>query len=131
MYARQVALLATPIGMVRLAGSAEHLGSITILDAHDGTEIEPTSGALLPAADQLRAWFTGELTTFDLALTPAATSRGAALRQGMAEIGYGETISYGALGAGGSLGHYSAGGGAATKTWLLDHERRRAGNTLL
>jgi len=100
-------------------------------------------------------------TIFTLALAPAATPRGRALRDGMVAIPYGDTASYGdlarrlgsapravgqacarnpfpivvpchrVLGAGGALGHYSAGDGAATKRWLLDHESRIIGDLLL
>jgi methylated-DNA-[protein]-cysteine S-methyltransferase len=90
---------------------------------------------------------------FDIALAPANTLRGQALRGGLIGVGYGTTLSYGALarqlGSGaravgqlcarnpfpivvpchrilgsGGLGHYSAGDGITTKQWLLDHERR-------
>ena len=95
-------------------------------------------------------------TRFDLPLAAPSTPRGAAHRDGIAAIGFGETASYGMVaraigsgpravgqacrrnpfplivpchrivGAGGSIGHYSAGAGLATKRWLLEFEARRA-----
>lgn len=113
------------------------------------------------AAEQIAQWFAGERQDFDVPLTPAPTPRGDTLRQGLVAVGFGETLSYGALaqrlgssaraigqlcarnpfplivpchrivGSGGALGHYSAGEGPTTKFWLLDHERRFAKRTML
>ncbi|HWL46290.1 MAG TPA: methylated-DNA--[protein]-cysteine S-methyltransferase, partial [Sphingomonadaceae bacterium] len=93
------------------------------------------------------------LVHFALPLSPAGTPRGPAHRAAIMAIGYGETASYGevaraigsspravgqacarnplpiivpchrVLGAGGAIGHYSAGDGIATKCWLLSHEK--------
>lgn len=113
-----------------------------------------SSPIIAAARDQLRAYFARDLDVFDLPLAPALSPRGAALRDAIIAIPAGKTLSYGALarlagssaraigqacarnpfpivvpchrilGSGGALGHYSAGGGVATKRWLLDHERR-------
>lgn len=160
MYARDIAEIATPIGMVRIIGHARAVESIEIGSAMT-EEIQPLHGAVAVAADQMRAWFAGELRIFDLPLVPSATPRGQALRNAMIAIPYGRTMSYGKLArtigssaraigqacarnpfpivvpchrvldASGSLGRYSAGAGPTTKSWLLDHERRFSGRTLL
>ena len=100
------------------------------------------------------AYFAGRLERFDISLAPAASLRGQALREAMCAIPFGRTMSYGALarsaksgaraigqacarnpfpivvpchrvtGAGGTLGHYSAGESTATKQWLLAHETK-------
>jgi methylated-DNA-[protein]-cysteine S-methyltransferase len=153
MYARDEALIATPIGAVRITADGERITAIRIEPGNLGN-IAPTTEALRQAVEQLRQWFAGERRHFDLLLTPAATPRGQALRDGMVGIGYGDTLSYGALSrqlgsspramgqacarnpfpivvpchrvlnADGSLGAYSGGDGPATKKWLLDHEQR-------
>jgi methylated-DNA-[protein]-cysteine S-methyltransferase len=104
------------------------------------------------AAAQIAAYMAGRLRSFDLPLAPPKSARGQALRAAMIAIGFGETMSYGALArtagsspraigqacsrnpfplivpchrilaSGGLLGHYSAGNGLAAKAWLLDHE---------
>ena len=155
MYARDTALIATPIGVIRIMGDEHRITSIRV-EGGDDAPIEARTAAVALAAAQLTAWFSGERTDFDLPLAPAATPRGGALRQGMIGIGYGETMSYGALAksidsgpraigqacarnpypivvpchrilnADGSLGAYSAGNGPATKQWLLDRERRHS-----
>ena len=154
-YAPDHGLIATPIGRVRIEGTADCLTRIAI-ETNRATESAPAGPALREAAAQLRAYFAGKLTAFDLPLVPLAGPRGEALRAGIAAIGYGETLSYGALartigsgaravgqacarnpyplvipchrvlGAGGALGAYSAGDGPVTKQWLLDHETRTA-----
>lgn len=159
MYARDHARIATPIGPVTVTGDDARVTAIRI-----GDEAAPSRGsaaAVRDAVEQLEQWFAGERRGFDLALEPAATPRGAELRAGLIALGYGDTLSYGALarklgsgpraigqlcarnpfpivvpchrvlGAGGALGHYSAGEGPKTKAWLLEHERRHSGGTLL
>ncbi len=152
MYARDHALIATPIGPMKIEGDACSVLRVTI-----GAEGPPAMGATAPvraAAEQLLAYFAGYLQTFDLPLTPVPSQRGRVLRDGLVALGYGETASYGELArrlqsgpraigqlcarnplpviipchrvtaAGGALGSYSAGDGPATKQWLLDHEQR-------
>lgn len=154
MYARDHALIATPIGMVRVDGDADRIVAVRI-EPGRAAEIAGTTAAVREAAAQLRAWFADSRRGFDLPLEPAATERGRELRAGLEAIPYGETMSYGALArtlgsgaraigqlcarnpfpiivpchrvtaAGGALGAYSGGEGPKTKQWLLDHERRQ------
>ncbi|HEY0624201.1 MAG TPA: methylated-DNA--[protein]-cysteine S-methyltransferase [Sphingomonas sp.] len=152
MYARDHALIATPIGPILIEGD-----TTSLLRIHLGAEGSPRSGdtvAVREASDQLRAYFSGDLKMFDLPLPAIASPRGRVLRDGLIALRYGETASYGALarrlgsgpraigqlcarnpfpivvpchrvlGAGGALGSYSAGEGPATKQWLLEHEQR-------
>jgi methylated-DNA-[protein]-cysteine S-methyltransferase len=155
MYARDAASIATPIGLVRVTGTADRILAIEILAT--GDETSSNAPAIQEALRQLKAYFAGRLTAFNLPLAPSLTERGAVLRQGIVDIAYGETASYGALakaigsspraigqacarnpfpivvpchrilGAGGALGAYSAGNGPITKSRLLDHERLQGG----
>ena len=159
MYARDHALIATPIGLIRVEGKEGQLERICI-----GVEGSPAAGAtatICMAAEQIAQWFAGERKTFDLPLAPPATPRGIILRGGLVAVPFGQTTSYGALSRAlgssaraigqlcarnpfplvvpchrvlnqdGGLGAYSAGNGPATKSWLLDHERRLTGEYLL
>ena len=152
MYARDHALIATPIGMIRIEGDEDaivriHLGAVE-------PERRGETAAVRAAAEQLLAYFSGDLKDFDIPLPRVKSPRGRELRDGLIAIGYGETMSYGelarrldsgpraigqlcarnllpivvpchrVLAAGGALGSYTAGDGPATKQWLLDHERR-------
>lgn len=158
MYARDHGVIATPIGPVRVEGDDDLLVSVRI---GEGSPSPGSTVAVRAALEQLAAWFEGERRDFDLPLAPPPTSRGTVLRTAMIGIGYGETLSYGALARqtgssaraigqlcarnplpilvpchrvladGGRLGNYSGGDGPKTKSWLLEHERRFSGRTLL
>ena len=159
-YARDIAVLTTPIGSVRIEGGDDAIHAIRILTEREAPK-RADSPAVLAAAEQLEAWFSGALQRSDLALAPPATPRGLVLRQGLVDIGYGDTVTYGVLAqrlgsasraigqlcarnpfpivvpchrvlsSGGAPERYSAGDGPATKSWLLDHERHHSGKTLL
>lgn len=159
MYARDHALIATPIGAIRVEGDETVLTGIRI--GGDGAPSPGNSAAVRATVEQLEQWFAKEREIFDLPLAPAGTPRGEELRAGLIAIGYGDTLSYGALarilgsgpraigqlcarnpfpivvpchrviGSGGTLGHYSGGDGPKTKSWLLEHERRHSRGTLL
>jgi methylated-DNA-[protein]-cysteine S-methyltransferase len=159
MYARDHALIATPIGAIRVEGDETVLTGIRI--GGDGAPSPGNSAAVRATVEQLEQWFAKEREIFDLPLAPAGTPRGEELRAGLIAIGYGDTLSYGALarvlgsgpraigqlcarnpfpivvpchrviGSGGTLGHYSGGDGPKTKSRLLEHERRHSRGTLL
>jgi methylated-DNA-[protein]-cysteine S-methyltransferase len=159
-YAPDHALIATPIGAVEIWGDDGVIARIAIPapGMRTGTAEHPGSTAAVREAEaQLRAYFAGTLQSFDLPLTPSGSNRGEILRNGIAAVGYGNALSYGALArlldsgpraigqacarnpfplvipchrilaAGRKLGAYSAGKGPATKRWLLDHEIRHSG----
>jgi methylated-DNA-[protein]-cysteine S-methyltransferase len=159
MYARDHALIATPLGTIRIEGDDAQILSVRI--GVDGPISRGRASAVQAATEQLEHWFAGTLQDFSVAIAPAGTPRGEALRAGLVAVGYGDTLSYGALarqlgsspraigqlcarnpfpilvpchrviGAGGALGAYSGGEGPTTKSWLLEHERRFARRTLL
>lgn len=111
---------------------------------------------LREAEAQITAWFAHRLTDFDLPLLPLPSVRGNALRAAICAIPYGMAASYGTvarqaesgpraigqacrrnpypllvpchrvIGAGQTIGHYSAADGIITKQWLLDHEQRQS-----
>lgn len=148
----EFAVIATPIGHVRVEAEADHLTRIAI--AAPDRLIAPSSQILTEACRQLAEYFARDRLSFHLPLAPAASPRGEALRAGIAAIPYGETLSYGALarllesgpraigqacarnpfpivipchrvlGGGGAIGHYSGGEGIVTKRALLAHESK-------
>ncbi|WP_331709994.1 methylated-DNA--[protein]-cysteine S-methyltransferase [Sphingomonas sp. CCH9-E2] len=145
-------MIATPIGPVRIDGDENSVLRVTM--GAQGQRYAGRSAPVRAAAEQLLAYFAGDLKEFDLPLPPMASPRGGELRDGLIALRYGETASYGELArrlrsgpraigqlcarnplpviipchrvtaAGGALGSYSAGDGPATKSWLLDHEQR-------
>jgi methylated-DNA-[protein]-cysteine S-methyltransferase len=121
---------------------------------------EPDHPVLVETARQLGEYFAGERQAFDLPLRPVGTAFQLAAWRALTTIPYGRTMSYGeqarrlgdagraravgaangsnplpivvpchrVIGADGSLTGF--GGGLEVKAWLLDHERRVAGETL-
>jgi methylated-DNA-[protein]-cysteine S-methyltransferase len=137
----------TPVGRLTLVEHDGVLARVRWGLAADGVE----TPLLTTAAQQLRAYFTGDLRDFDLPLASAPTPEAAAARAAMLAIPYGRTATYGecaaAIGSNArafgqacganmlpivvpchrvlpatGFGHYSGGEGARTKSWLLAHE---------
>ena len=87
------ALKATPIGTILVVGDAHHIHAIRIGEGAD-IVTDDVPRADMPAAvalEQLQAYLDGRLDLFDLPLTPAATLRGAALRDSITAIPAGDT----------------------------------------
>jgi methylated-DNA-[protein]-cysteine S-methyltransferase len=68
MYARDEALIATPIGMIRIVGDERAVQSITI--GASGTVSRGTFAAVQQAAQQIDQWFADERRVFALSLAP-------------------------------------------------------------
>jgi methylated-DNA-[protein]-cysteine S-methyltransferase len=62
-----------------------------------GLPADPAEEPFAGAAAQLRAYFDGELTEFDLPLSPAGTEFQRRVWAGLRAIPYGETVTYGEL----------------------------------
>lgn len=146
MYARDSAIIATPVGHVLIEGG----DVVSRIEIGVAEAVRRASGdAVRAAAEQIEAYFAGERRDFDLLLAPSSTPRGEVLRAAIVAVGYGETASYGevarriassprAMGQTcrrnplpivvpchritGGAGHYSGGDGLPTKNWLLNHE---------
>jgi len=148
--------LETPIGTLLVAGDDAGLECIRF--PVDNQPAKPQPGwirddrALHAARVQLRAYFEGDLRSFDLPLSPQGTAFQHEVWALLAEIPYGTTVSYGALahrlgkpGSARAVGHANGrnplpivlpchrvvgtdgsltgfGGGLAVKRWLLRHE---------
>jgi methylated-DNA-[protein]-cysteine S-methyltransferase len=93
--------LESPIGKLLLAGDAHGLQQI--LFSTDGRPATPDpewiedDSALTDAIGQLKAYFAGELETFDLSLSPQGTPFQQKVWSELQKIPYGKTISYGEL----------------------------------
>jgi methylated-DNA-[protein]-cysteine S-methyltransferase len=144
----------TPVGRMRAAVSRE--GSLVQLEFCDGgqrSEVPSEPNRCAETVRQLREYFDGSRTRFELSLAPEGTPFQRAVWEELARIPFGERISYGrlarrigrprairAVGAAnganpiaivipchrviGSDGSLTGyGGGLAIKRWLLDHER--------
>ncbi|MCV7102936.1 methylated-DNA--[protein]-cysteine S-methyltransferase [Mycobacterium palustre] len=153
----------SPIGPLTLAGRGSVLTNLRMVDqTYEPSRAgwSPDPDAFADAVDQLRAYFAGELTDFDIELDFAGTGFQRRVWEALLTIPYGETRSYGEIarqiGAPGSAravglanGHNPIaivvpchrvigaggsltgyGGGLDRKRALLDLEKRRASATL-
>ena len=152
--------LDSPIGRLLLAGEGNDGRLHRILFPNEQAKADPPGGwrrddtLFADAADQLRAYFAGALTRFDLHLRFAGTDFQNAVWRALCGIPFGQTVSYGALAA--RIGRPTAsravgaanganplpivvpchrvigsdksltgfGGGIDTKRYLLAHEQR-------
>ncbi|MGB4891639.1 MAG: methylated-DNA--[protein]-cysteine S-methyltransferase [Propionicimonas sp.] len=101
----------SPIGPLRLRAENGHLVAVDFSPftelpeapqslAADATadavdDDDATAGVLTSAADQLRAYFAGALTSFALPLAPAGTDFQQRVWRELQRIDYGQTASYG------------------------------------
>lgn len=97
-------VLDSPVGELRLV---EHDGALAAIEFSPfaepdapGTPVprgarDDEHPVLVRACTQLRAYFAGELTEFDLPLAPHGTPWQQAVWEQLRAIGYGETTSYG------------------------------------
>lgn len=88
-----MALISTPLGIARLEGDEEGLGTITVLN----TEEEPTlviPEVLEDATYQLGEYFNGNRKVFDLTLNPQGTEFQKRVWSALLEIPFGRTLSY-------------------------------------
>lgn len=151
MDARATAAIATPIGLVKLTASEAVLLGVKILPGRTDAISPFGHPVLTPALRQMSEWFAGVRQDFDLPLKALDSSEGSILRAGIANVPYGQTLTYGEVAARtGSIARavgqacktnpfpiiipchrvtsasgpefYSGGAGPRTKTWLLDFE---------
>ncbi|MHA1151221.1 MAG: methylated-DNA--[protein]-cysteine S-methyltransferase [Alphaproteobacteria bacterium] len=91
----------SPVGSLLIAGNADRLHSISFPSERRAKETPVDwrrDDALFVAAfGQLRAYFAGQLTHFDLPLHLAGTTFQNKVWAALCDIPFGETISYGAL----------------------------------
>jgi methylated-DNA-[protein]-cysteine S-methyltransferase len=86
----------TPIGTVWLARDDQGLRRVAFTGAPGACS---TDGLLLDAAEQLLAYFDGELERFELPLSPGGTAFQRRVWDAVSGIPYGATTSYSALAA--------------------------------
>jgi len=138
----------SPLGALTLTSSA---GALTALDWNLADRHIDTDPVLEEVARQLRQYFAGERTRFELPLQPHGTLFQKRVWEAMLEIPCGQTATYGGLArqldsapraiggacgrnplpiiipchrvvGGAGKGGYSGMGGLPTKDWLLNHE---------
>jgi len=138
----------SPLGKLTLTSAG---GALTALDWNLADTYSDKDPVLEEAARQLRQYFAGERTDFDLPMQPHGTQFQKRVWSAMQEIPCGKTATYGGLArqlesapraiggacgrnplpivipchrvvGGAGKGGYSGLGGLTTKDWLLNHE---------
>ena len=92
-------ILETPIGALRLVSDGRHLVAIEFEGSHavDTSDRELEDSVLQACATQLREYFAGRRTRFDLPLAPRGTDFQRAVWSALEGIPYGELRSYGEI----------------------------------
>ena len=93
-------VLDTPVGPLLLVGGDAGLREIRFHASETDAAAGGNGGGaevIAEAARQLRAYFAGELRSFDLPLAPAGTEFQLAVWRALGDIPYGRTESYGGL----------------------------------
>lgn len=155
---RHYALVQTPIGDLVVWGEDHTLSGIGFADSPKSARLDPRwprdDAAFAAVAEQLQAYFAGQLTRFDLELATGGTQFQRRVWDALRSIPYGETTTYGELAVElgdpravravgtangcnpisivipchrviGSDGSLTGyGGGLPRKQWLLSHERQ-------
>jgi len=83
----------SPIGRISLVSNETHLKSVTFSD-EQAEEPEHLPDILLQAAAQLKEYFDGTRTRFDLAIDPDGTAFQKKVWQKLLEVPFGKTKSY-------------------------------------
>ncbi|MEM7490227.1 MAG: methylated-DNA--[protein]-cysteine S-methyltransferase [Pseudomonadota bacterium] len=95
--------LDTPIGSLLLAADDLGLARVSFPTGdrtlRPGADWVADAGPLGEAMAQLRAYFAGELTAFDLALSPGGTDFQRRVWLALPEVGFGETATYSEIAA--------------------------------
>ncbi|WP_309127506.1 methylated-DNA--[protein]-cysteine S-methyltransferase [Microbacterium sp.] len=93
------ATVRTPVGVIGVAGDGEAITRVTWPSGRLSVDAEPADPLLGEALAQLRAYFAGRLTVFDMPIdlgTQGEASR-AVLNALHATVAHGETVTYGEL----------------------------------
>ncbi|SDH72705.1 methylated-DNA--[protein]-cysteine S-methyltransferase [Agrococcus jejuensis] len=93
------AIVDTPVGAITIVAGAAGIQGLYYAEHRPAPDEagfgDRDDAALADAAEQLRAYFAGERTTFDLALDPVGTPFQLRVWEALREIPYGETRTYG------------------------------------
>lgn len=91
--------LETPIGFLTIACTAEAVTGVYFPGSAPEISILAWYPLLDEAANQLKAYFEGRLTRFDLPLAPSGTAFQKQVWRALTDIPYGETRTYGEIAA--------------------------------
>ncbi|WP_026836750.1 methylated-DNA--[protein]-cysteine S-methyltransferase [Gillisia sp. JM1] len=85
--------LKTPLGICDITGDENGVSEIRIVDEEREISVN-IPGFIIPAVDQLKAYFNGQLQHFDFKLNPKGTPFQKKVWEALNKIPFGETCSY-------------------------------------
>jgi methylated-DNA-[protein]-cysteine S-methyltransferase len=88
----QITFFKCPLGLVKIVGDANGISEISILDEGEVSDSIPND--LEQAVIQLKEYFEGKRTHFNLKLNPKGTDFQQSVWQELLNIPYGKTLSY-------------------------------------
>ena len=88
-----IAYIKTPIGTAKITGNDQGICSIAVIDEKVDLSVA-IPNTLKPCAEQLNAYFKGELREFDLKLNPQGTDFQKKVWNALLNVPYGTTRSY-------------------------------------
>ncbi len=90
----EVAIVKTPLGFTKIEGDRDGLQSISILESPAEKESTVIPTILEDAVYQLKEYFDGIRTNFELKCNPQGTEFQKKVWQALSEVPYGKTMSY-------------------------------------
>jgi methylated-DNA-[protein]-cysteine S-methyltransferase len=94
MNTRPLILIDSPVGPLGLDADGDALARLVLRPRTSAHHRDRLTGVLTEVSRQLRAYFSGKLTQFDLPLAPGGTPFQQQVWNALQEIKYGETWSY-------------------------------------
>ena len=89
----EVCIIESPLGYTKIIGDENGIASVSVLNSEEQRTTE-IPDFLKPCAKQLREYFDGTRTTFNLKLNPKGTSFQKQVWNELLKIPYGKTVSY-------------------------------------
>ncbi len=93
MESNQIAYYKTPIGTAKIAGNSKGISSVTVIDDNlETSKVIPNN--LQDCVQQLKEYFNGERTDFNLKLNPQGTDFQKQVWDELLKVPYGKTRTY-------------------------------------
>ena len=89
----EICIIQSPLGYTKIIGDENGIASVSVLNSEEQRTTE-IPDFLKPCAKQLREYFDGTRTTFNLKLNPKGTSFQKQVWNELLKIPYGKTVSY-------------------------------------
>ncbi len=90
----QISYIETPLGIAKISGDSNGITSVSITQEPTGKLTTETPTSLQGASTQLKAYFEGQRSGFDLKLNPSGTEFQKKVWNELLNIPFGKTVTY-------------------------------------